>query len=403
MELFLNNRADYTFKYNTSLGRHGWLRLTPAYSVKLVHALLKNSNPGERILDPFSGTGTTGLVAAEKGLDAVSFEINPFLIWLGNSKTRPYTLEEILELKKETALLLLRMTPDSKEYWKPALHNIERWWDEKTLSVLSKMRWLIADAFGEPSANNRANLVWIAFCRLAIETSAAAFNHVSMSFKTGTRRFEPDLIAMMFEAIFNFVSKSALSPLQGEAKVMEMDAKNPTISEQFDQIITSPPYPNRISYIRELRPYMYWTKFLHNGSDAGELDWKAIGGTWGIATSRLKNWQPANHSLPESLYDTCTEINTVNNANGHLMAQYVHKFFDDLTQHLQNIQPLLKPEAKLHYIIGNSSFYNVFVHTERIMPEILSKLGYSDITAVPIRKRNSKKGLFEFCISATWQ
>jgi hypothetical protein len=36
MALKVKQRSDYTFKYNQKLGRHGWLRLTPAYSVKLV-------------------------------------------------------------------------------------------------------------------------------------------------------------------------------------------------------------------------------------------------------------------------------------------------------------------------------------------------------------------------------
>ena len=84
------------------------------------------------------------------------------------------------------------------------------------------------------------------------------------------------------------------------------------------------------------------------------------------------------------------------------MARYVHKFFDDLTVHLKNIRPVLNPGAKLHYIIGNSSFYGVFVHTEQIMADILKKSGYSNIAATSIRKRNSKKGLIEFCVSAQW-
>ena len=37
----VETRTDYTFKYNTHIGRHGWLRLTPAYSVKLVRELIK--------------------------------------------------------------------------------------------------------------------------------------------------------------------------------------------------------------------------------------------------------------------------------------------------------------------------------------------------------------------------
>jgi len=55
---------------------------------------------------------------------------------------------------------------------------------------------------------------------------------------------------------------------------------------------------------------MYWVKFLKNGSDAGQLDWEAIGGTWGTATSNLKKWQPINTNLPERLYEVCEKIKT---------------------------------------------------------------------------------------------
>ena len=82
----ISQRADYTFKHNRSLGRHGWLRLTPAYSVKLVRELLEGMSSGNSILDPFSGTATTGVAAAEYGISSTLFDINPFLVWFGNTK-----------------------------------------------------------------------------------------------------------------------------------------------------------------------------------------------------------------------------------------------------------------------------------------------------------------------------
>src|SRR5205823_779155 len=63
----------------------------------------------------------------------------------------------------------------------------------------------------------------------------------------------------------------------------------------YPPVTTSPPYPNRMSYIRELRPYMYWLGYLSDGRAAGELDWKAIGGTWGCATSMLNTWASNGH------------------------------------------------------------------------------------------------------------
>ena len=35
---------------------------------------------------------------------------------------------------------------------------------------------------------------------------------------------------------------------------------------------------------------MYWPGYLDSGNQAGELDWQAIGGIWGCATSKLMSW-----------------------------------------------------------------------------------------------------------------
>ena len=87
----LGQRADYTHKFNATSGRHGWLRLTPAYSVKIVEELMGRYDRSQRILDPFCGTATTALSAAYRGHDGVTTDINPFLVWLGKAKTAQYS------------------------------------------------------------------------------------------------------------------------------------------------------------------------------------------------------------------------------------------------------------------------------------------------------------------------
>ncbi len=88
----MRQRADLTYKQNLQHGRHGWLRLTPAYSVRLVDEVLAEFGAGARsVFEPFSGTGTTPLCAAYRGITAVSTDINPFLIWLGRAKCAHYT------------------------------------------------------------------------------------------------------------------------------------------------------------------------------------------------------------------------------------------------------------------------------------------------------------------------
>ncbi len=90
-EQTITQNAQYTFKCNLSLGRHGWLRLTPAYSVRIVEEILDNLDYTPCcVMEPFSGTGTTELVCANKGISSFAFDINPFLVWLGNEKLHLY-------------------------------------------------------------------------------------------------------------------------------------------------------------------------------------------------------------------------------------------------------------------------------------------------------------------------
>lgn len=404
VEESIRQRADYTFKYNSKLGRHGWLRLTPAYSVKLVQEIINNNcKKGDHILDPFAGTATTGLVSSELGFNCVVCDINPFLIWIGNEKCKSYTSVELATLTSEVQGIIQNLSV-KEGLWLPNMFNIERWWSKETLILLSSLREEIVNLAGEPSIENKRNLIWIAFCRLVIETSTAAFNHVSMSFKEKHNLYSVDNFKFLFLDIFNSIVKSAKSNIIGSTKIIHKDSKNLSNLEnfKFDCVITSPPYPNRISYIRELRPYMYWTKFLSTANEAGSLDIKAIGGTWGVATSILKQWQPINNTLPQVLLDTCDRINLSGDKNSDLMSLYVHKFFDDFYEHLKNLRSILNENAKINYIIGNSSFYGIFVESDTIMMEILRDLRFTDIKSTIIRKRNSKKGLFEFNITAKW-
>lgn len=400
----VKQRADYTFKFNKTLGRHGWLRLTPAYSVKLVKDLIAEDPASLNILDPFSGTATTGLVAAEHGNLARTFDINPFLIWLGNLKCRSYTAEELAKVKTGISLAVDSVEPAIEaEHWTPPIFNIERWWSAGTLKILSALRTGLVQQFGEPKGLEAGGLAWVAFCRLIIETSAAAFNHQSMSFQDDVQHFEVEHVLELYQAISEYVVKSASSPLLGDARVMEVDAREiQPMGHKFSRVITSPPYPNRMSYIRELRPYMYWTRFLEEAKEAGELDWKAIGGTWGIASSRLNDWEARHEGLPKTVFGVYESICNAESKNGRLLGTYVLKYFHDMHMHLDSLRSVLEKGAQLHYIVGNSTFFGNHVDTAGLLEESMKVLGYKHIKSTVIRKRNSKKELFEYDVSAIW-
>lgn len=169
-------------------------------------------------------------------------------------------------------------------------------------------------------------------------------------------------------------------------------------SKSYTTVITSPPYPNRISYIRELRPYMYWLGYLESGRQAGELDWQAIGGTWGCATSKLMSW--TSNPAIQVPYEGFDEVITQISQESQVLSIYVAKYFEDTVQHIRSLKGVLKPGAQVHYVVGNSKFYNVMLHTEQIYAAIFQAEGFQNVKINAIRKRTSKKELFEYVVSA---
>ncbi len=395
-------RADLTFKDNLKRGRHGWVRLTPAYSVKVVQQILDSHPEIEYILDPFSGTGTTGLVAAQRGLQCDLWDINPFLIWLANVKCANYTQQQLesVESAANHIVATTRTLSENDNLWMPPISNIHRWWSREHLDVLSK----IFSALNThcPTDCPERDLLLIAFCRLIIHWSNAAFNHQSMSFKADsaiqmTLFDATDEIYQSFTDEVHTITATASPPIKGQVQAILHDSRHPLPTHApYDAVITSPPYCNRMSYIRELRPYMYWLGYLQQARAAGELDWTAIGGTWGIATSRLNDWHSDD-------YGDIPQLSQIVNAirqHSAVLSRYVHKYFVDIAAHFNNLQDNVVPGGRVFYIIGNSKFYDTLVPAEQIYAELMAQSGFMDVQIKTLRKRNSKKELYEYLVSA---
>lgn len=401
----LTRNDHLTFRANMGVGRHGWLRLTPAYGVRLVRERLADLPEGSVITDPFSGTGTTPLAAAELGHLGQSVDLNPFLIWLGNVKTRHYTTDTLLAAADgvRAALADARRHEEDNDLWAPSLFKIEKWWSPGALHALKALRQAIDKHEGQVK-----DLLEIALCRSLISCSNAAFNHQSMSFKEASN--EPCLFEVddALRAFANFESEaykiidSARYDLVGSAIVQEGDSRTGVRDlAPADLLLTSPPYVNRMSYIRELRPYMYWLRYLDKASDAGDLDWRAIGGTWGTATSNLNTWTPEiDTPVDEVMRRICDLIRFDGGKNGSLLATYVHKYHHDMWQHFQAITSQVKPGGRVSYIIGNSTFYSHEVPAHEWYATMLRELGYLGVKVTVIRKRNSNKALFEYDVTA---
>jgi SAM-dependent methyltransferase len=393
-------RARFTFHGNVRETRYGWLRLTPAYSVHLVRELLETrARPDLPVLDPFCGTGTTLLSCAERGIACTTLDLNPFLVWLARAKTAKYSARSLLRAEVLLAEMRRAATGRGKAPWLPALFQIEKWWALPTLHALGRAFAVLRESDAPTPAKDLARL---AFCRSLITCANVSFGHQSMSFgdadaATPSARRVSEALALAFAPI---VKAAATALPSSPRSVVLGDAR--TVADhvakvRFGTVITSPPYVNRMSYVRELRPYMYWLGYLEAPSDAGELDWQAIGGTWGSATSRVAVWQSKQPSPLAEVAALSARISR----KSDVLGRYVAKYFFDMNAHVKSLSRVVARGGQVHYVVGNSKFFEVLVPVERIFAEIFELNGFHSARVTTLRKRTSKRELYEYLVSAT--
>lgn len=147
-----NNYSEYLNGYGNSISR--WLRFGPYYAMFPMEfafkVIEKYSNPGDYIIDPFFGRGTSIVAASVLGRNSLGIEINP-LGWLyTKTKLQPASEQRVIdrlneinafsdkyknELKKQSQFFRLCFCDDVLKFLISARENLN-WKSSKIDSTL---------------------------------------------------------------------------------------------------------------------------------------------------------------------------------------------------------------------------------------------------------------------------
>jgi hypothetical protein len=407
---FTNRKTkSVTFQGKLDLPIHRWYRLTPSFSPRLAHDIAEHFelSKSDFVLDPFSGVGTVPLCMKYRGIPACSVEINPYLHFVGTVKTRTYTdvpaiaagFQEFIESYR-VALRDVPFQTSPEGYLKehaadiPRIHLPGRWWSPGNLAQLVCLRKLVNCLRGDPP---HVDLVKVAVLSILVPVSNAKHNHVSLTFAKDPLPTVDvaDILQQKLRDMADDLRAVSRSPAADVAiycgNSKELTKALPS-GLKVSALITSPPYPNRFSYARETRPHLFFFDFIANASAVGQLETDSIGGTWGKATSVLAGGiEPGNAVIERLLEPYLHGIHS----NGHLMANYVVKYFNDIYDHAGQVAGLCRSQAKLAYVIGNSKFYEKPLPSDEILASIFEQFGFELDGIERMRKRQSKAGLYE--------
>jgi hypothetical protein len=229
---------------------------------QLVEVLLSRYfRPGQHVLDPFAGSGTTLVQALESGLDATGVDVAAFNCLLMDVKTRAYNP---FVLERELRDVHARIGTETLQQSVARSRYVGRWYAPQAAKELLAFRELVDEY-------EHADVVRVVLARAA--RSARRTTHFDLDFPR-TPQLEPywchkhRRTCRPVETASQFLRRYTLDTLERlkvfgrvrararSATVVHGDARDTSYGAQFDGVITSPPYPGLIDYHEQHR-YAY--------------------------------------------------------------------------------------------------------------------------------------------------
>lgn len=402
-----------TFLNGLANSVHRWFRLTPSFGPELVQEMVERLevNRGQTILDPFAGAGTTLIEAKLEGHDAIGFEINPLLHFVNEAclewsvspddlREQLPRLRQALEASQGVELEALH----EHDLSVPPIHNPTRWWRP---DILVQLVFLRRGIFETQDPHIKRLLLLALAGVLVPDLTNVTLGRLQLHFIDRTGH-EIDVWETYSRHVLQIADdleklKSAGADRHGEARCFHqnaVDLSNFKPDRKVTAVVTSPPYPNRYSYVWNTRPHLFMLGLMESGKQASDLDKKTIGGTWGTATSELAKgvFEPVNPAVAAVVTPIVEEIRGQDN----LMANYVMHYFNRLSVQISEMESILTGDSRLAYVVGNSWIKDVYVETDMLLAEIVERmgLGYTVFDVHRFRRRHSGVRLYESIVYA---
>ena len=342
----------------------------------------------------------------KQGIKALGIEINPVLQQVGKKSLKwdashvdlfeNYITEVAIVLQQHKTLAIEEVVTEFKTRI-PIIYNVFRWWKKHVLKDLIICR----EIMGKPEYLAIQDYLWIALNKACLDCANIHRNHPTITFDDRHQRDIDVLneLTINLQAIADdLINLTREQRLFSELGSINLSNSTTDLQKHIDRpvdfVITSPPYPNRYSYVHQTRPQLHFMELLDNIRQATEIDLQAVGGTWGRATSILQNELievPREISSFLCYYEPLKEQST-------LMCNYATKYFINMWEHIKLLKEVKANNFRGAYIVGNSRLSGVEIFTESILGKLFRHEGFDVEKILCFRKRGGRKRLYETAV-----
>ncbi len=370
------------FDHNLELPRHRWYGFKEGFSENLIHHAVDevSSELGGRepkLLDPFSGSGTTLVTSGRLGLCATGIEVNPFLAFAAKAKSSPGRWSE----GKFQQVLDKALLSSQHEVRSPLegvstfteRDGLNKWlFNRSVLRGFTALDHALEDA-GQYHAPLRLALIasLMECCNASKDGKCLRYNKdwqskgldskkLREAFRVNAAKVMEDLTAHQFKA-------SGLKLLEGDSRARLKRLK----TGSYDLVVTSPPYLNSFDYSDVYRPELFAGGFTNTNEELRRVRLQTL-------RSHIQvGWDPTHEIHSSMLPPILAQLEEREDKLwDKRLISMVQAYFSDMAEILKECGRVVRPNGQAWIVVSTSAYVGIEIPVDLILADIACRYGW---------------------------
>lgn len=359
--------------HDQSFLTHGLHKYPAKFFPELPRWLIKRySQQHDRILDPFTGSGTTNVEALLSKRNSVGIDVDPFSRFLAKVKVTPLDEKGLKSAQKSLMESIINYDPSEiNEDDLPIFPYRDNWFNTE---ILYEMTYLKKRILQLGTTNEIKNFFKVCLSSIIRSVSNADDNCTRTVIRKklnklvkptdALNRFTKTVLTKvpkMVEFSHNYPSDISIDFPE------DMDARNIKYAEgYFDLAVTSPPYVNAVDYPRTHQLEMYWLGFAQESLTALK---KQNVGTESVSSRYYKTRHEIGVPEADKVITNIFEVDP-------RRAYIAYKYLDDMRQNLSEVYKVLRKDGRYIVVVGNNRIRGQLFESWKYLMPIAEEIGF---------------------------
>ncbi len=399
---------DLSHKYNNSVNFsenadvpfHQWFRYREGFSGNLIKELIRDSGAtkNEFIIDPFSGSGTTPVVAVLNGYNALGIDVNPLSAYIANVKMQQYTQAELQLCKRSVLKDLPKLnTSNTNKY-----DDIKKYFEPRNFEMLCNLK----DYINDIDNLSAQSILMTAF--LCIIEACSNRRRDGNGLKTVITKVS-DVRDLFIKKTIEIISdlKTTSCNLIGKGECIADSATNlyeiykhykDSRDVNVGAIIFSPPYPNSFDYFESYKLELVFGDFAANIKRINDFRQQAVRSFIGVKEQRESDKYiniisaEIEKAIPEKEAETGKR-----DLRTRKVPNMIKGYFSDMQEIIKQCGLCLEKGKKTYIVVDQSAYVGVIVPTDLLLAYLSEQVGFRVESITECRKcRTSAQQLQRF-------